>query len=30
MDFFKCLGETVLKFNDAAAITKQIAALIKP
>ena len=29
MDFFKCLAESVLKFNDPAAITKQVAALIK-
>ena len=30
MDFFKRLGQSFLKFNDPGAISKQLAALIKP
>ena len=29
MDFFKSLGQSFLKFNNPAAISKQLAALIK-
>ena len=30
MNFFKRLGQSFLKFNDPEAISKQLAALIKP